>query len=133
MLTRCLADEISDPRFGQPMASYGNMIRSRQKLVEHHSPALTTMCWLPVISTSKPSVTSIPKQKHPVTTTIHGLILEHIEGSTGIYRRIGTFVFNLEVFKDNTSIRLNIATPLSDIWPSRIDYNADKGFKIAII
>ncbi|KAL6890521.1 HET domain-containing protein [Trichoderma evansii] len=132
-LRRQITEELSDSRFGQPMASYGNMIRSRQKLVEHHSPSLTKMCWLPVISTSKPSVTSIPKQKHPVTTTVHGLVLEHIEGSTGIYRRTGTFIFNLEVFEDNTSTRLNIATPLSNSWPSRLDYNAETGFTIAII
>ncbi|KAH8122979.1 HET-domain-containing protein [Trichoderma asperelloides] len=132
-LRRHITAELSDPRFGRFMPSYENMVRGRQKLVEHHSPKLTKMCWLPIISISKPSVRSIPKQKHPVTTTVHGLIIEHVEGSTGVYRRVGTLTFNLEVLEDNTTTRLNAATPLSDIWPPRLGYNANEGFTIAII
>lgn len=68
-----------------------------------------------------------------MTTTVHGLIIEHVEGSTGVYRRVGTLTFNLEVLEDNTTTRLNAATPLSDIWPPRLGYNANEGFTIAII
>lgn len=121
--TQLLTTSLARP---PPFASRENYFRNHQRLLALHSPELTNMCCLPVLSTSAPTSSR-------GNGFVYGLVLEFAGGDVGVYRRIGYFKCSGTTFHKHTKKKPNETAPLTDQWPSRLDYSPGEGFKIAII
>lgn len=125
-------DDISKHEFEQvfarppPVSSLKNYFRNHQRLLALHSPELTNMCCMPVLSTG----TSIWGGGNGF---VYGLVLGFAGGTVGVYRRVGYFECSRETSDKHTKRKPDATAPLTNQWPSRLNYSPGEGFTIAIV
>lgn len=107
-------------------SSLKNYLRNHHRLLALHSPELTNMCCMPVLSTG----TSIWGRGNGF---VYGLILEVAGGTVGVYRRVGYFKCSRETLDKHTKRKPDATAPLTHQWPSRLNYSPGEGFTIAIV
>lgn len=120
-----------DERWIMRFGSAENMLLRHRKLLAIHSPTLTKLCCLPILSQQSP----LHRQSLGEDTglELRGLVLEYTEEAVGVYRQVGHFSCALDVFRDHTKCEPNVAIPLTDQWPLRKQYSPEEGFAISII
>lgn len=109
-----------------PVSSLKNYLHNHQRLLALHSPELTDVCCMPVLSTSTPIWGG-------GNGFVCGLILEFAGGTVGVYRRVGYLKCSRETFDKHTKRKPDATAPLTNQWPSRLNYSPGEGFTIAIV
>jgi hypothetical protein len=111
--------------------SQENLLLRHKKRLAIHSPVLTSAFCLPILSYRQERMARYPERPPQYNSLLEGLLLEQIEDETAVYRRLGIFRCDLDVFAGFTNSEVDCAT--TDEWLSSTTSTSGAVSEVTII